>query len=430
MKNFYHLLANTLIASITNMSVWFAIIFYVYLQTNSVMATSIMSGIYSTAVASSGIWFGSLVDHYKKKYVMMASSFVSLLLFSVGFGVYLTTAPEEFTQITSVRLWVLIPILLFGVVVGNIRTIALPTLVTLLVAEKKRDKANGLVGTTSGIAFTITSVISGFLVSLGGMFYVMILAIAMTLLSILHLWLVPIVEKKIVHLQKGKSKIDMAGTLKAIFKISGLAALILFTTFNNFLGGVFMSLMDAYALSMVSVEVWGLLLGLISTAFIMGGMMIAKFGLGKNPLLALFTANIIMWIICCFFTIYPSVILLVAGMYAYLCVVPYIEASEHTIIQKVVPVERQGRVFGFAQSVEQAASPITAFAIGPIAQYLFIPFMTTGAGVELIGWWFGTGHDRGIALVFTVTGIIGLCMTLIAFNSKQYRVLSQQYLSK
>ena len=60
--------------------------------------------------------------------------------------------------------------------------------------------------------------------------------------------------------------------------------------------------------------------------------------------------------------------------------VPYAEAAEQTILQKVVPYERQGRVFGFAQSVEQAASPLTAFLIGPLTQFVFIPFMTDGAG--------------------------------------------------
>ena len=34
--------------------------------------------------------------------------------------------------------------------------------------------------------------------------------------------------------------------------------------------------------------------------------------------------------------------------------------------------------------------------------------MTTGLGAEAIGGWFGTGPDRGIALVFVLTGIIGL----------------------
>jgi DHA3 family multidrug efflux protein-like MFS transporter len=93
----------------------------------------------------------------------------------------------------------------------------------------------------------------------------------------------------------------------------------------------------------------------------------------------------------------------------------------------MIPPERQGRVFGFAQSIEQAASPLTAFMIGPIAQLIFIPFMTTGVGVELLGPWFGTGTDRGLALLFTVTGLIGLFVTLMAMQSNAYKTLSAHY---
>lgn len=106
---------------------------------------------------------------------------------------------------------------------------------------------------------------------------------------------------------------------------------------------------------------------------------------------------------------------------------PIAEAAEQTVIQKIVPFERQGRVFGFASSVESAASPITTFMIGPIAQFMFIPFMTTGAGVTLIGNWFGVGPDRGIALVFIAAGIVGLIISLIAFYSSAYKTLSAYY---
>jgi DHA3 family multidrug efflux protein-like MFS transporter len=58
---------------------------------------------------------------------------------------------------------------------------------------------------------------------------------------------------------------------------------------------------------------------------------------------------------------------------------------------------------------------------------IFIPFMTTGAGVELLGGWFGTGTGRGIALLFTVAGMIGLAVTLLAMRSHSFRVLSQYY---
>ncbi len=106
---------------------------------------------------------------------------------------------------------------------------------------------------------------------------------------------------------------------------------------------------------------------------------------------------------------------------------PFIEATEHTIIQKVVPLERQGRVFGFAQSIETAASPITAFAYWPDTHFILIPFMTTGAGVTLIGDWFGTGDGRGMALAFIIAAFLGLAVTILAMYSRSYRLLSAEY---
>src|SRR3712207_8736866 len=54
---------------------------------------------------------------------------------------------------SSPRLWVFIVLTLVGAIVGNLRSIALATLVTILVEEEGRDRANGLVGTANGVAF-------------------------------------------------------------------------------------------------------------------------------------------------------------------------------------------------------------------------------------------------------------------------------------
>lgn len=427
MQLFYRILANSALASIVNYTVWFAVTFFVFLQTRSVFATSLISGVYLVISAFSGFWFGSLVDHHKKKDVLIWSSVFSFVAYVVGFALYVTAAPEAFVHVESLRLWLVVIVLLFGVIAGNIRGIVIPTLVTALIPVERHDRANGLNGMVGGIGFMVTSVISGFLVGRSGMYEVLLGAMIMSVAILLHLLTITIPEKIIIHLADAPKKVDILGTLKVVHGIPGMLALILFTTFNNFLGGVFMSLMDAYGLSLVSVETWGLMWGFLSIAFIIGGLVIAKWGLGKNPLHSMFMANFVIWGICSFFTIYPSIYLLVGGMFVYLSVVPYIEASEQTVIQKLVPQERQGRVFGFAQSVEQAASPITAFAIGPITQFIFIPYMTTGGGVDSIGGWFGTGPDRAIALVFTLAGIIGLIATIIARYSKHYHLLSREY---
>lgn len=428
MNTFYHLLVNTAFASIANFTVWFGLTFFVYLETQSVFATGMIAGIYLTLTLLSGFWFGSLVDHHGKKAVMLFSSVVSFIMYAASLILYLLSPRGSFSDISNPLLWVLVVLLLVGVIAGNIRNIALPTLITALIPEDRRDKANGLAGMISGISFGLVSVISAFLVGYADMYGVLAFSLIITAATIGHLIFVTIPQKVVVEGAGAEpKKIDIRGTIIILSSIPGIFALIFFTTFNNFLGGSFMALMDAYGLSLVSVETWGIILGALSFSFILGGAAIAKWGLGKNPLRSLLIANIVIWTVCALFTIQASVVLLVVGMFVYMSVVPYIEAAEHTVIQKVVPEERQGRVFGFAQSIEQSASPLTAFLMAPLAQFVFIPLMTTGAGATLIGEWFGTGPDRGIALVFTLTGIIGLIVTLLAFLSRPYRQLSEHY---
>jgi DHA3 family multidrug efflux protein-like MFS transporter len=428
MTTFFRLLATALVVVTSNNFVWFALIFWGFLSTKSVISTSTMGGVFLVGTAVSGIWFGSIVDHHRKKHAMLGSSLATLFAFAIGLVFLEMAPPDAFSSVASPWLWILVVILLCGTIAGNIYNIAIPTLIGLTVPEDRRDRANGMFGTVIGMAFCITSVASGVTLAHLGMKWVLGIAIAFTLVAIVMLALTPVEEREIVHLaDAGPKTIDLKGTLAAVRAIPGLFALIFFTTFNNFLGGVFMALMDAYGLTLVSVQVWGFLWGFLSLGFILGGLLIAKRGLGTNPLRTLFRVNFAVWTVCIFFTIQPSIVLLATGTFIWMTLFPFIEAVEQTVFQKVVPPERLGRVIGFAHSVEQSASPLTSFLIGPIAQFVFIPFMTTGRGVELIGGWFGTGMGRGIALVFSAAGIIGLTVTALARQSRAYRQLSSRY---
>jgi MFS transporter, DHA3 family, multidrug efflux protein len=424
MKTFSAVLANSLTASLVNTVVWFAVTFWVYLETSSVVATSVMAGIYTGTVAVSGFFLGSLVDRFPKKAVMLLSSSASLLLFLLATAIYVLSPASALADASSPLLWAFIVLTLLGALAGNLRSIALSTLVTLLVPAERRDRANGLVGTANGVAFLAASIISGLGVGFLGMSWLLVLAVALTALVIAHLWTLALPAGEAGYTEAQGDMIDLPGTIAAIRQVPGLLGLILFHTFNNFLGGIFMALMDAYGLLLVSVQVWGALWGFLSLGFIVGGLLVARRGLGRSPLRTLFLANIAMWSICVVFTLQASIVLLAAGLFVWLCLIPVVEAAEQTILQQTIVPERQGRVFGFAQSVEQAASPITALLIGPIAQFVFIPFMTSGAGVELLGGWFGTGADRGLALLFTLAGVVGLVVTLLAMRSVAYRTLA------
>jgi DHA3 family multidrug efflux protein-like MFS transporter len=316
-------------------------------------------------------------------------------------------------------------LVLFGAILGNMRMIALSTTVTMLVPSGRRDKANGLVGAGNGIAFTLPSVVSGLAIGQLGMGWTVLIAIIITSLLILHLTTVQVNELAHEDAHDAPKRIDIKGTLKTVNAIPGLLAIIFFATFNNFLGGIYMALMDPYGLEITSVEIYGLMWGLVSVGFIIGGWIVSKKGLGSKPLQVMFLSNIVIWIVCILFPIKSSIILFGIGMLIYMTLIPVVEAAEQTVLQRVVPFKKQGRVFGFAQSLEWAAAPITAFLIGPIAQFWVVPYMTTGSGAQTIGSWFGTGTDRGMALVFMVAGVLGLIVTLVAMASKSYKLLSK-----
>src|SRR5918998_61340 len=318
-RTFSQLLVNVLLVSVINYTVWFAITFFVYLETRSVFATGVIAGIFLVATVGTGIWFGSLVDHHRKKTVMQVSALVVLLM--------------------------------VGVIAGNLRSIALPTVVTAMFDEGLRDRANGLVGTTLGISFLVTSVISGILVGWNGMLGVLVLAVVVIAVALPHLQGLKLPAVLSHAAAEGEpTKTDLRGTIRVVRGIPGMVALILFAAMNNLLGGAFMALMDAYGLSMMSVQAWGLVWGALSALMIVGGLLIARTGLGSNPVRLLLGVNVVLWGVTVIFPLRDSAVWLVAGLAVYMLAMPYVEASEQTVLQKVVPYERQGRVFGFAPS--------------------------------------------------------------------------------
>ena len=380
-------------------------------------------------VAMLSLVFGVIVDNNRKKDVMVYSSVITLITYALAGVGYMLQPVSNITNIGHPAFWAFAILILIGGVVENMRNIALSTTVTLLVPKEGRDKANGLVGTVQGVAFMVTSVFSGLSVGLLGMGWTVAIAVTLTALALLHLiFTVHIPEEKIVHdPELDNKKIDIRGSIATIRKIPGLFPLLFFTTFNNLIGGVFMALMDPYGLELFSVEWWGIILGITSTGFIVGGLLVAKKGLGKNPLRTMLMLMVIMSLIGMIFTIREWWLLYVVGIYAYMTLIPAVEAAEQTILQRVVPFKRQGRVFGFAQAMESAASPISAFMIGPIAQYVLIPYMRSTEGKATWGWLLGSGQARGIALVFVIASVLMLTLVLFVFRSRSYHLLSDTY---
>lgn len=426
MRVFRHVLVNTAAANVTTSFLWFALTFWVYLETRSVLATGIVGGAYMLLLALFGMVFGTIVDRHRKHRVMVMSAVVTLAAFVLAGAIFLARPESELLDLGGPWFWFFSGIILAGAVIENLRNIALSTTVTLLVPTERHANANGLVGTVQGLAFLVTSVFSGLSIGLLGMGWTLAIAVVLTLAALIHLLFLRVPEEEPDRTERG-TFIDVRGAAAAIRVVPGLFALIIFSTFNNLIGGVYMALMDPYGLTLFPVEWWGVVLGFSSTGFMIGGALVAARGLGRNPIRTMLWLVALMGVLGAVFTIREWAWLYVVGIWVYMMLIPAVEAAEQTVIQKVVPFEKQGRVFGAATALEVSAAPITSFAIAPIAQFWVIPYLQTDAGRDAWGWLLGDGQARGIALVFLFSGLAMIVLAVAAFATRSYRILSSGY---
>lgn len=426
-RTFAGILVNTALANITTSYLWFALTFWVYLETRNVIATGVVGGAYMLLIALSSISFGTFVDRYRKLAVMRFAAVFTLGMFALSGAVFLLVPRPRLLDLAQPWFWIFTLVILIGAVVENLRNIALSTTVTILIEPDRRANANGMVGMVQGLMFLVTSVLSGLSVGLLGMGWTIAVAIALTAVAFAHLLTLRMPEEVRAAASDARGGFDVRGAMAAVLAISGLFALILFSTFNNFVGGVYMALMDPYGLEMFPVELWGIFLAVGSSGFLVGGGLIAKFGLGKNPLRTLLWAVVVMGVLGAVFTLREWAWLYVLGIFLYLTLVPVVEAAEQTVIQRVVPLPKQGRVFGFAMAFESAAAPITAFLIAPVAQFWIIPYARSAEGSAQLAPLLGEGTSRGIALVFLVAGIMLIAAALLAFLTPVYRRVSEEY---
>lgn len=426
-RTFLAVLVNTAAANVTTSFLWFALTFWVYLETRSVLATGIVGGAYMLLLAVFAMVFGSLVDRHRKHRVMVVSGFVTLVAFLLAGALWLAFPEAVLLDLGGPWFWLFAGVILAGAVIENLRNIALSTTVTLLVPVERHANANGLVGTVQGLAFVVTSVFSGLSVGFLGMGWTLAISLVLTALALAHLLTIRIPEERPAAGQSPGPIVDLRGAIRAVRLAPGLFALIVFSTFNNLIGGVYMALMDPYGLEMFDVKVWGIVLGITATGFIIGGGLVAKFGLGKNPIRTMLWIVMAMGALGALFTLREWWWLYALGIWVYMALIPPVEAAEQTVIQKVVPFETQGRVFGFAAAFESAAAPVTSFLIAPIAQFLIIPYMDGESGRSTWGWLLGEGDSRGIALVFAVSGVVMVIAAAMAFLTRSYRTLSRQY---
>ena len=177
-----------------------------------------------------------------------------------------------------------------------------------------------------------------------------------------------------------------------------LAPMILARTSDNqvILGSIMSALGIGGLIGSVVLTVWGgpkrkvhgILFGM--TACSLFGVLL--FGLGQN---------VYIWALTSFL-----------GM----LLLPIINGSSQAIWQAKVAPDVQGRVFATRLLIAQISVPLAMLLTGPLADWVFEPAMKEGGSLTTaFGWLIGIGPGAGMALMFVITGILGMLVGLVAY---------------
>jgi hypothetical protein len=101
---------------------------------------------------------------------------------------------------------------------------------------------------------------------------------------------------------------------------------------------------------------------------------------------------------------------------------PIINGSNQAIWQAKVPPDVQGRVFATRLLIAQTSVPIAMLLAGPLADRVFEPGMAVGGSLATtFGQWVGTGPGTGMALMFIISGILGVFVGLGGYGARVIR---------
>jgi hypothetical protein len=117
-----------------------------------------------------------------------------------------------------------------------------------------------------------------------------------------------------------------------------------------------------------------------------------------------------------------------AGIFVLLFFVPLASGPAAAIFQSKVDPAVQGRVFAMRSMISRSMMPLAFLTAGPLADYVFEPWMAEGGVLAstVIGRLLGTGAGRGMGLMFVISGLGVILASALAFAHPRIRLVEDE----
>lgn len=421
LKGFITLWGSQAVSSLGSSMTAYALIIWVYQQKGTASSVSLLS--FFTFLPSILFSFaaGTFADRWDKKRVMLLSDLAAacgtltvLLLHLNG----------------RLQIWHLYLINFLISFMNAFQGPASYVATSLLVPKEYYNQASGLQSFSSSLISIITPALATALLAFGRLETVLIVDLISFMVAFLTLLLFIRLPELQTELNKEKERFIKSCLygLQFLREHKMLLKLILYMSLINLLAftsgyGILSALILAH--SGGNQTVLGLVNSAVGIGMLLGSVAVTLMKPPKSRTRVIFiTMAVSFFLGNALFSAGHSAGVWIVTAFTGNMLVPFTNAGMTAIMRLNVPIEMQGRVFSTRDTVQYFTIPLGLFLGGFLSDRLLEPFMAGASPLRpILEFIVGSGKGSGMAILFLITGIIGVSSSLLCLRNKDFSQL-------
>ncbi len=300
--------------------------------------------------------------------------------------------------------------------------------ITDLLTEEEFAKASGLVQLASSSKYLLSPIIAGFLLGITNVESILIIDISTFFVTV---FAVAMVRKSLKAQQVKREYPHFVKDLKqgwnSIVSTKGILLLTILLTIVTFYMGFLQTLFTPMVLPLADTKTLGMIVSISAMGMLLGSLFIGIFNIKKNYTNVLVGGLGFAGIFFSLIGLTTNIYFITGAGFLFFSALPFVNTSADVLIRKNVVNEAQGRAWGIIGVISQLGYVVAYALAGILADYIFNPLLSDhGLFVSTIGKVIGTGEGRGIGLLFIISGISIVILSLVILKIKSIRVLEKQ----
>lgn len=363
---------------------------------------------------------GVLVDRWDRRWVMVLADAgqavgTVFLLWSFSAGRF--------------QLWHLYLVSLVQGIFATLQGPAQNSVVTVLVPEANRERANGVREMVFPFASILAPVLSGFLYVWVGVTGVIVVdlatfGIAVGVVAMIQIPRPP--QSELGMIGQGSVLGELRAALRFLLGRPALLYYLLYAGFINFMLNGPLELTIPYLLLVSGDErLLGAVLGIMALGAFTGGLLISLFGHVRPRMTFILTGLTLCGVMFLFYGTARNPWVLGLVLFLLLLPLPVWGALEKSLLQVKVPADLQGRVFALYEQLALLASTSSFLLTGILVDRILEPAVGM-PGWGVVSGLVGNSPGAGIGLLQVVTGLLILLVTVLMWSWPLIRRMEEQ----